>query len=172
MSLQDKGIHVPIPFWFGTRTTLYHHANMRYSVARKLYKTGFRDLDTQDQEGTTPLVNVLAGSAPQYRLILWYLGRGADHDLRKNQVTSGPHLFSHSHAFALAAIIWNEASWSQASIMGIFQHLSEVCGAEIPDQCSCWCSSSGCLPAGIVLRHTCNMEDEQRRRRWLFHLHR
>lgn len=54
--------------------------------------------------------------------------------------------------------------------MGIFQHLSEVCGAEIPDQCSCWCSSSGCLPAGIVLRHTCNMEDEQRRRRWLFHL--
>lgn len=173
MSLQDKGVDVPTPLWPGTRPSLYHYANMRYSVARKLRKAGFHDLDIRDQNGTTPLIQALGSlqdRADKYRLIRWYLKRGADPKLRQMGLKNCLHVFSHLNAYLLAVQMWNATPWSPISTMGIFQCLSEVCGAEIPDQCSCWCSSYGCIPAGIVLRHTCGFEDKSRRRCWLLYL--
>ena len=169
-TLQKRGIRLPVSCWPDRCTTLYHDANMTRSIARRLYETGFRDLDVQDQQGITPLIEALLNSNCQGQLINWYIEQGADYDLRRTGLTNCLHLYSHARGVALASPRWSATSWSRGSAIEIFQYLSEICGVMVPDKCSCWCSSRGCIPAGIVLRSKGGFRDRRRRSRWLFHL--
>lgn len=169
-SLWNNDSPAPISCCSNTSRTLYHQERMTRSLAGKLFTKGFCDVDTQDEQGMTPLMYALLDFNPQYQLILWYIERAADYHLHGTNMPNCVHLFAHFHAYAIGAPMWSETLLHQTDSIHIFQYLSEVCGAGVSDKCHCWCSTMGCLPVGIVLRHRCNINDKRRRRRWLLQL--
>lgn len=162
----------------GTKSTIYHNNEMTYPIAKTFYEAGFHDIDIPDEGGRTPITKRVNSDLTRdgFRLVLWYLRKGAN-PCRK--IPDGPnllHLFSHTSATFLSSQVWDWRDWGSCNAIGVFGTLYDFSGLRDTDGCSCWCSSCGCSPVAVVLKrhhhdqHTSPINSLIRRRRWLFHL--
>lgn len=90
--LKKHGIPIPASLDFQrTRQTVYHIARLTLSVAKQLWKAGFRDIDGFDFWGLSPLMRQFQSTYPpsdflntDLELISWFQSKGADFHLRPN----------------------------------------------------------------------------------------
>ncbi|KAF5004304.1 hypothetical protein FDECE_9189 [Fusarium decemcellulare] len=148
------GIRVPIALWPGRYATIYHHRRMTYGLAKKLFDDGFRDIDKPDDKGHTPLLIAVRqdcelGGPGQVRLMRWYLKKG----LALPQSISYAKVLNRSFRFTrmVSADIWIAEDARLCGPLDVFPQLHPE-GTQQRDNCRCWCSTSGCIPPGIVLR--------------------
>lgn len=177
--LEKNDIDVPDRLWPGEIVTLYDYGKMTPGVAESLYNAGFHDIDTPGQSGATPLQRAFDVLVPldaeKCRLIQWYLNKGANPRRPFRDFPNSLHLFSYLHGNVLTSRIWDSTS----PVFDIFKQVQKMCGLALTDSCSCWCSSNGCFPTGLILRsgvkpngahHRGDIARLIRRRRWLCHL--
>ncbi|KAL6408957.1 hypothetical protein AUP68_07907 [Ilyonectria robusta] len=162
----------------GTEVTVYHSHGMTHSTACTFYQAGFHDIDIPDETGRTPMTKRISDGLHRdgFRLMLWYLRKGAD-PCRK--IPEGPNLLHFFSCFAtkfLTLEVWDRDAWGGCNAIGVFGKLYDVSCLRGTDECSCWCSSTGCTPVALVLKE-CRIGTDasstntlMRRRRLLFHL--
>ncbi|RMJ07866.1 hypothetical protein CDV36_012525 [Fusarium kuroshium] len=170
--LEAHKVQVPMALWPGSLTNLYHHPNMTDTLAERLYDAGFRRIDELDEHGRSPLMKTILEFSPKTSMPLtrWYLRKGCQlpRSLAYVDFLDQAKMFRES----LPIIVWITKDSRLCGFLRIFQELHPE-GVEQRDSCSCWCSTSGCTPVGIILRtyplHS-QLESFIDRRRWLFNL--
>ncbi|KAH6987194.1 hypothetical protein EDB80DRAFT_731502 [Ilyonectria destructans] len=165
----------------GTQVTIYHHDGITFRIAEILYEAGFHDLDIADEEGRTPMMNTISRSSnrDEFRLILWYLRKGADPCRIPWRGLDLLRLFAQKAKYFLSSEVWDQPALSRYNAFGVFVRLYQANGVKDTDGCSCWCNSVGFIPVAAVLDQrgekgqvNGNLGNLTRRRRWLFHLSR
>lgn len=164
--LEAQKVQVPRSLWPGSLTTLYHHPGMTVFLAERLYDAGFHNIDEPDENGWVPLIHTIChwDSWISFHLAEWHLRKGS----RLPQ--SLPYIdflyqvtdFTRS----VSQCVWIKKDSAIFGPLRVFQELHPE-GVEQHDSCSCWCSTSGCTPVGIVLGQSRYFADSQL---WLFSL--
>ncbi|KAJ3547438.1 hypothetical protein NM208_g1510 [Fusarium decemcellulare] len=168
-------IKVPAGFWPGKESIIYHHHDITYSLAKKLYSMGFHDIDVP-KDGTsdhTPLYNAISRAPLDYadvsdhlRLIVWYLEKGARLPVEPSERF---RLFLPSWNGILTSTIWiNEGTRLDGPLELLRQLYPQ--GALIFESGTCRCNVAGFNPSSLVLQSQNGPFDLTGRRRWLFHL--
>ena len=151
-----KSISVP-----QTRETVYHGSIYNVKQADQLWNAGFRDIDSQDEFGRTPLMEFV--NIDELELVQWLLHHGADphqeihyddNDDKRNPVAglTQLHVVAHNLRFYLKSLI-QEDSLALRVVDGPSLTLEElVVESDRRDDCHCACSSSGCTPFTILLK--------------------
>lgn len=176
--LQQIGMDGIQNLYPGTEVTIYHSHGMTHSTASTFYQTGFHDIDIPDETGRTPMTKRISDGLHRdgFRLMLWYLRQGAD-PCRK--IPEGPNLLHFFSCFAtdfLTLEVWDRDAWGGCNAIGVFGELYDFSCLRGTDECSCWCSSTGCTPVALVLKgcrigtDASSTNNLMRRRRFLFHL--
>lgn len=171
--LEAHKVRVPRTLWPGSFTSLYHHRGMTCTLADKLYDVGFCNIDEPDGNGRSPLINTLFNFLPSSspRLAQWYLRKGS----RLPRSLAYVSFLERAEDFtaSIAVRIWISEDSKLLGALKMFQQLHPE-GIEQRDSCSCWCSTSGCSPVGIVLTSKSLFWTYEfkpiRRRRWLFNM--
>ncbi|RSM15959.1 hypothetical protein CEP52_000428 [Fusarium oligoseptatum] len=149
--LEAHKVQVPMALWPGSLTTLYHHPGMTDPLAERLYDAGFSSVDELDEKGDSPLINAIlhCTSWESIRLHQWYLRNGPrlPRSLAYVDFLDQAKKFTH----LISECIWISKGSKLCGPLYIFQQVHPE-GVEQRDSCSCWCSTSGCTPVGIVLR--------------------
>lgn len=168
--LEAHKVQVPKSLWPGSLTTLYHHPNMTCALAQKLYNAGFCSIDELDAKGHSPLIKTILGFNSQKSILLaqWYLRKGC----RLPRSSAYVDLLNRATGFTswVSSCVRITKDSSLFGSLRIFQELHPK-GVEQRDSCSCWCSTTGCTPVGIILRQTLGpWVTFAHRQRWLFNL--
>ena len=156
--LIDAGIEIPKSISVPQRRRTVYHADIRSAKqADQLWDAGFRDIDSCDESGRTPL-----SESEWYRLeyAQWLLHHGADSgreicDIHKDHcgerkpVAGFTALHSMANRFGLgfANLLVNK---SYPALLLDFGEL--LVNGDSHDDCHCACSSSGCTPFTILLK--------------------
>lgn len=157
-ALEQRSINIPAKIWPGPQETIFHCNFLTREIVGKLFAAGFRDIDVEDAAGYTPLV--LACWRMNWELVEWYLDRGAD-----PQAIGKAGFVSLSHFVASKNQNWGFVRRDEGSMKALrrsLTKLSTTCGTRTPDDCNCYCSVAGCLPAGICIKgwiHPMNRAD-------------
>ena len=147
-----KSISVP-----QTRETVYHSRTLTVKQADQLWDAGFRDIDSRDEFGRTPLMRFV--NSKSLELVQWLLHHGADphqeirYDVNpdKRKRVAG---LTQLHVIALnLGYLIEEDSLALRVVDGPSLTLKElVVESDRRDDCHCACSSSGCTPFTILLK--------------------
>ncbi|KAF5005198.1 hypothetical protein FDECE_8319 [Fusarium decemcellulare] len=168
-------IKVPAGLWPGKESTIYHHHDITYSLAKKLYSMGFHDIDVP-KDGTidhTPLYNAISRAPLDYadvsdhlRLIMWYLEKGAKLLVEPSERF---RLFLPSWNGILTSAVWIDQDDRLDGPLELLRQLHPE-GVLRFTSGSCRCSVAGFIPSSLVLQSQNGPFDLTGRRRWLFHL--
>ena len=151
--LLDAGIEIPkLISVLQRRGTVYHGDIKSAEQADQLWDAGFRDIDSRDEFGRTPLSK--CGHMLEYAQ--WLLHRGADPGREicyKNHYGGLEPVASltalHYVACAFGTRFMRIPGWSRARFV-VFEEL--LVNGDSHDDCHCACSSSGCAPFTILLK--------------------
>jgi hypothetical protein len=152
------------------RNPVYHESNLDYRAADKLFNAGFRDLDSVDSHGLTPLMklfyHIFSGETTRMlKLGIWLTSKGAD--IRRKipgHSASAGHLMGESISIHLFFKVFFVSSKSRQAIrqtcLDFLRHQDERCRAFLfeilkldnADNCLCACSSRGCQVLTKVLK--------------------
>ena len=150
--LIDADIEIPASISVPRRpTTVYHHVDLTLKKADQLWDAGFRDIDTPDWTGCTPIMDGYISDHLEYAQ--WLLDHGADphreicyikddDDDKRQVVMSLTALHCIAYNFFLERIVGDPSP--------TFEEL--LVESESRDSCHCACSSSGCTPFTILLK--------------------
>ncbi|RSL68919.1 hypothetical protein CEP54_002507 [Fusarium duplospermum] len=168
--LEAHKVQVPISLW------PYHHRDMTCALAKKLYSVGFCGIEERDRNGISPLVKTLihlespGNSNESILLAQWYLNKGSRLP-RSWTYVDFLDRFRH-FTDSVSACVWTTKESGICGPLNVFKQLHPE-GVEQRDRCSCWCSTSGCIPVAIVLRlGYWGLTKFTNRQRWLFNLSR
>lgn len=137
------------------KTSVYHDA-VRFSVEEmeELYQAGFRDIDSSDHQGRTPLMCLLwvdgMGSGKLCEKFAWFTSKGADpfHRMPRSSATVA-HEFSRRLTHG-----WISSS---CDIPQDCDQILRTCGcsllSSIKDECVCACSPGGCSILTVALKY-------------------
>ncbi|WAO91110.1 Hypothetical protein NCS54_00856300 [Fusarium falciforme] len=168
--LEAHKVQVPKSLWSGSLTTLYHHRHMTDTLAEALYDVGFCSIDELDAKGHSPLIEAILGFNSQKSILLaqWYLRKGCQLPRSSAYV----NLLDRATGFtsSVSSHDWITKDSRLFGPLRMFQELHPE-GVGQCDSCSCWCSTAGCTPVGIILRQSLGpWVTFARRQRWLFNL--
>ena len=161
-----KSISVPLG-----RTTVYHCRGITAKKANQLWDAGFRDIDSWDESGRTPIMDCcrpIFGDTSLRSLMYaqWLLHHGADHlreiryvrdDKRdKREPVAGRtalHCIANHVGLNIMGFLPPEFHSALQMVYGLplfFEELLVKGGSH--DDCDCACSSGGCTPFMILLK--------------------
>ena len=155
--LIDADIEIPKSISVSQRRrTVYHAGFISAKQADQLWDAGFRDIDSCDESGRTPI-----SESSWYRLDFaqWLLHHGADpnreicyihkdHCGGRKSVAGSTAL--HYMACGLGKfMVFPDNSFSLAQLV-VFEEL--LLSGDSHDDCHCACSSNGCAPFTILLK--------------------
>jgi hypothetical protein len=170
--LEAHKVQVPRSLWPGSLTTLYHHPGMTCTLAERLYDAGFCNINELDEKAYSPLLKRILyfGSRKSILLAQWYLRKGC----QLPRPLAYIDFLDQARTFTgyISASVWITKDARLFGPLRIFQKLHPE-GVEQRDSCSCWCSTAGCTPVGMVLRRSFNPSVSSKfthRQRWLFNL--
>ncbi|KAF4472153.1 hypothetical protein FALBO_939 [Fusarium albosuccineum] len=174
--LEAAGIQVSVSMWPGKKPSIYHRNGMTYSVAKRFWEVGFRDIDIVspvNMMNRTPLWDSISNhyfafaEVPErVRLIRWYLEKGAK---LPEEPSEKLLLFLRSWAGVLVSKIWVTQDITLLGPLEFFRQLHPE-GILKLENGTCRCSPGGCIPAGTVLQDQDTSSDLIERWCWLFHL--
>ncbi|KAF2232239.1 hypothetical protein EV356DRAFT_470285 [Viridothelium virens] len=163
-----------VPDW---RTTVYHKECLNPEIAERLYNLGFRDICGRDCSNQTPLatINFLAQDTPSgettkileagLTYATWLVSkdpgalRSVQGTERDTVLDSAAHRFARKMSHLIT--MWIERIFDERQTVPFsrlarpstsFTTLRAVLAADWTDNCTCACSSNGCLPHKIFLR--------------------
>jgi hypothetical protein len=164
--LQEKGWKIPEPLQIGTeqapRSTkhpsywgsVYHFIDCT-AVAEMLLALGFKDFDSMDTDGMTPLSKAYS---PEYAL--WLIDHGAKVAAPLGNIGSKLNQTAvHRVAYQFGSYLFH--SWEEYKIWGkladeartVRKRLVDLtCNMDTPDYCRCACSPQGCTPFTTILK--------------------
>ncbi|KAE8450795.1 hypothetical protein EG329_005708 [Mollisiaceae sp. DMI_Dod_QoI] len=161
--LQQKGWKIPEPLEIGTekawRSTeypcywgsVYHHIDCG-ATADMLLALGFKDFDSMDTYGRTPLSQA---NSPGYAL--WLIDHGATVTSPLGNVGSKLNQIAiHGVACRLGRYLFyhgkKDQTWRKLAGGSRKRLLDLTCSMDVPDNCRCACSSQGCTPFTALLK--------------------
>lgn len=144
--------------------TVYHTGRLTTQNMQRLYDIGFRDVDTRDSLGETPLV---VAARYMYRegaeVCEWLISKGAD---PLKEVTDFGTVQIHHLASAMANLAMGKiqrlhlhrkrralSGKSFASLRSGIKLISENSNLMVKDYCRCACSPDGCSPLTVFLKN-------------------
>jgi hypothetical protein len=164
ISLRDRGIAIPgdqNDEW-DDPSSLYHVATT-LSARETLWAHGFRDIDTLNKMGMTPVQRCsILSRGHACDLAAWFIDHGADiwtplymrrGFLRQPQ---SPDPLTPAH-FLMGIMGMEEDIQDYRTVrLSNMKRVFRACMAETPeDSCTCFCSAGGCKPLGIFLSLFC-----------------
>jgi hypothetical protein len=163
--LQRKGWTIPEPLQIGTEkaprsywASVYHLIDCT-ATADMLLELGFKDLDSMDANGKTPLLS--KASSPEYAL--WLIDHGANLaaplgniDSKLNQ--TAVHGVAHKFGYYLFRSWRENINWRRLADGARKRLVDLTCNMDAPDNCRCACSPQGCTPFTTILKTA--LEDE------------
>ncbi len=163
-ALEKNGIDIPAKIWPGYQKTVFHLDSISREVAKLLFASGFCDIDVEDDAGYTPFA--LACWRGDCYLVDWYLDKGANpRSTGKAGFVNVLHLVAHSF-YRPGCRYKNSLLW-KGIVQRFLSKPNETCRPWTPDDCSCYCSVAGCLPAGIFTKKRHNLSSKARWRKVL-----
>ena len=142
------------------RHTVYHNRSMAKNSADKLWHAGFRDIDTLDESGHTPLMHIATSCYAE-----WLIDHGADvHRQFPSKVYSVRGFTAlHSCTWPIGWEMHNLCEGPTSPEAGVnksvLTHKKVLLKANPRDACLCACSLDGCTPFTVLLK-TINHRDE------------
>lgn len=153
LALEERGVVVPPQIWPGSQATVYHDGRMTVEAAEQLYACGFRDVDTRDNYGCTPLLVVCTNWGRfDCDLTSWYLDKGAS--TREFGLSAFPDCLH-----AVARNLGNDFSPKDFWGEPVLERLASLCSQVDTDDCTCYCSSQGCISVTMLMKETCGREN-------------
>ncbi|GLI72709.1 hypothetical protein PoHVEF18_000890 [Penicillium ochrochloron] len=142
-------------------SSVYHHFTLYPRVMEELLKIGFKQLDSPDSAGVTPIMRLYEGFSEQWNIIArisWFVSKGADVN-RKLPLSNAnaAHLIAVKVTRALLAELTLQkpediyTRWSRWE-KEIYQHREKLFHPDIVDSCTCACCPRGCTPVSVALR--------------------
>ena len=125
---------------------MYESMSLSPQYAEKLWSGGFRDIDTPNQNGLTPLLQSWYDA--DFDMVTWYVNKGVSaRSQHQRRALCGLHLYAARIAYPGAYFSYNadlvDTDLALISDLQQDQNLHH-------DNCSCICAPQGCTPASIL----------------------
>ena len=173
-ALIELGVSIPSSLQVPCiRTTVYHTQTLTANLAERFFLQGFRDVDSLDHSGMTPLM-LHTKRRVQYdsfqdtlTLLWWFKYMGADLSL---EVPGWPQRWT--VAYRLCSSLGHAWRYGSKTCRDFIQgkdqqRILEVLANTNRDACRCACSSGGCLPVTSILKGP-NIQDSRSEAEWLY----
>jgi hypothetical protein len=168
--LQQEGWKIPEPLQIGTKKSprsywgsVYHFIDCT-ATADMLLALGFKDFDSMDTIGRTPLSKA---NSPEYAL--WLIDHGANAASPLGSIGSKLNQTAvHGVAYQLGRCLFDfckgdkdREKWGKLADEARKCLVDLTCNMDAPDNCRCACSQQGCTPFTAILktalepRYTC-----------------
>jgi hypothetical protein len=164
--LQQKGWKIPEPLQIGTEKaprptmepsywgSVYHLIDCT-ATADMLLALGFKDFDSMDTKGRTPL-----STASSVEYALWLIDHGANvvsplGNIGSKLNQTAVHTFAHQFGYYLSGSWGGRGSWGKLAgeARAARKRLVDLtCNMDAPDNCRCACSPQGCTPFTGILK--------------------
>ncbi|KAF2096069.1 hypothetical protein NA57DRAFT_78841 [Rhizodiscina lignyota] len=143
--LERNGVEIPRSLWPGPQHSVFHIPQLSFTVAKELYARGFVSIDEPDEYGITPLELHCWDKKAAYHsnhipLLNWFLEKGASPRFRN---PNAPSLLFPTVNFGLGTPEGSK----------LLSYVNQTVDPSLTDNCSCFCSSSGCLPIHLFVFH-------------------
>jgi ankyrin repeat protein len=164
-ALLQAGVEIPDELMVAPpNATIYHSDQIYLELAHKAFGNGFREIDSTDDNGVTPLMRHILLSHGS--MVDWLLSKGAE--LEKPCPKSGCQKTAtamHYFANAIFMQVLNEKygafftpfcteSWEPFPVLS--KMAQRVLLNKSLDGCRCLCSDNGCLPRTILFKGYAN----------------
>lgn len=163
--LLDTGAHVDPHYWCFKNCSIYHSRNLFPDFAEMVYDLGFKDIESLDRNGLTPLQSIINAGRSQMKLAPWLISKGAD--IEQKLHTSAPfqhdlttiHLVAASVGFSIKRTFFQETPpilgnvFDKTNLEMTNIVLNTDCN-DWYDQCKCLCRRGiGCDAFVTLLKH-------------------
>lgn len=161
-ALSRKGLQMTPYLWPGRQSTVYHMRWLRGLLAEKLYGAGFRDIDEPDSANLRPILRECMTGGSSLDMVPFYAEKGASLSFDKPY---WPSTLFYQAWDARSVVTFRKIWKNDAFHQGIALVSSKVDNVAT-DDCDCYCSSRGCTPLHLLLKHVHRSDASFERADW------